>query len=126
MSPLQFSCLENPMDRGAWRATVYRVPKSQTPLKNWACMYVILMQSVQNKYFAKNKFIKNIFSFAYQDFKLRKPDIIWQTLENIFNINLYKLQLIVSNILTTKKNKVNCLVTKILKALYIFLFDASQ
>ena len=26
---LQFSCLENPMDRGAWQATVYRVAKSQ-------------------------------------------------------------------------------------------------
>ena len=24
-SPLQYSCLENPMDRGAWRTTVYRV-----------------------------------------------------------------------------------------------------
>ena len=29
-NPLQFSCLENPMDRGAWQATVYRVAKSQT------------------------------------------------------------------------------------------------
>ena len=28
-SPLQYSCLENPMDRGAWRATVYGVTKSQ-------------------------------------------------------------------------------------------------
>ena len=27
---LPYSCLENPMDRGAWRATVYRVTKSQT------------------------------------------------------------------------------------------------
>jgi len=27
---LQDSCLENPMDRGAWRATVCRVAKSQT------------------------------------------------------------------------------------------------
>ena len=27
---LQFSCLENPMDRGAWWATVHRVAKSQT------------------------------------------------------------------------------------------------
>ena len=26
--PLQYSCLENPMDRGAWRATVYRVAGS--------------------------------------------------------------------------------------------------
>ena len=27
--PLQYSCLENPMDRGAWRATVHRVTKGQ-------------------------------------------------------------------------------------------------
>ena len=27
---LQYSCLENPMDRGAWRATVCRVTKSRT------------------------------------------------------------------------------------------------
>jgi len=32
-NPLQYSCLENPMDRGAWRATVYRVAKSGTQLK---------------------------------------------------------------------------------------------
>ena len=30
---LQHSCLENPMDRGAWQTTVHRVPKSQTRLK---------------------------------------------------------------------------------------------
>ena len=30
-SPLQYSCLENPMDRGAWRATVHGVTESQTP-----------------------------------------------------------------------------------------------
>ena len=29
-NPLQYSCLENPMDRGAWWATVHRVSKSQT------------------------------------------------------------------------------------------------
>ena len=27
-NPLQYSCLENPMDRGAWQATVYAVAKS--------------------------------------------------------------------------------------------------
>ena len=27
-NPLQYSCLENPMDRGAWWATVLRVAKS--------------------------------------------------------------------------------------------------
>ena len=29
-NPLQSSCLENPMDRGAWQATVQRVAKSDT------------------------------------------------------------------------------------------------
>ena len=29
-NPLQYPCLENPMDRGAWWATVHRIIKSQT------------------------------------------------------------------------------------------------
>ena len=29
-NPLQYSCLENPMDRGAWGAIVHRVTESQT------------------------------------------------------------------------------------------------
>ena len=32
-NPLQYSCLENPMDRGVWWATVHRVPNSWTRLK---------------------------------------------------------------------------------------------
>ena len=32
-NPLQYPCLENPMDRGAWRAAVHRVAKSWTRLK---------------------------------------------------------------------------------------------
>ena len=32
-NPLQYSCLENPMDRGAWGAAVHRVAKSQMQLK---------------------------------------------------------------------------------------------
>ena len=32
-NPLQYSCLENSMDRGAWRTTVQGVAKSQTQLK---------------------------------------------------------------------------------------------
>ena len=31
-NPLQYSCLRNPTDRGAWQATVYRVTKSWTQL----------------------------------------------------------------------------------------------
>ena len=35
-NPLQYSCLENPMDRGAWRATIHDFTKSQTHLSDLA------------------------------------------------------------------------------------------
>ena len=34
-NPLQYSCLENPMDRGAWWAAVHRVAKSRTQLSDF-------------------------------------------------------------------------------------------
>ena len=34
-NPLQHSCLENPMDRGAWQDTVHGVAKSQTCLSDF-------------------------------------------------------------------------------------------
>ena len=38
-NPLQYSCLENPMDRGAWWATIHRVTKSRTRLSDFcACV----------------------------------------------------------------------------------------
>ena len=43
--PLQYYCLENPMDRGAWWAMVHRIAKSLTQL-NWlsiACICIYLM-----------------------------------------------------------------------------------
>ena len=44
-NPLQCSCLENPLDRGAWWATVHRVTKSRTRLKQ-------LSMHAWNTYFA--------------------------------------------------------------------------
>ena len=35
-NPPQYSCLENPTDRGAWRATVHGVTQSQTGRSNYA------------------------------------------------------------------------------------------
>ena len=35
-NPFQYSCLENPVDRGAWRATVHGVTKSRTRLKQFS------------------------------------------------------------------------------------------
>ena len=38
-NPLQYSCLENSMDRGAWWATVHGVAQSQTRRSGWAHMH---------------------------------------------------------------------------------------
>ena len=45
-NPLQYSCLGNPMDRGAWQATVYRVPRVRHNLAT----------KQQQKYTLKNLF----------------------------------------------------------------------
>ena len=38
-TPLQYSCLENPMDRGAWQATVHGVAKSRTRLSDFTSLF---------------------------------------------------------------------------------------
>ena len=38
-TPLQYSCLENPMDRGAWWAAVHGVTKSQARLSDFTFMF---------------------------------------------------------------------------------------
>ena len=40
-NPLQYSCLGNPMDRGAWWATVHGIAKSRTRLSNThICVFI--------------------------------------------------------------------------------------
>ena len=43
-NPLQYSFLENPVDRGAWWATVYRVTKNQTQRGNLACTHTYFIK----------------------------------------------------------------------------------
>ena len=38
-NPLQYSCLENPRDRGAWKATVHGVSKSRTGLNDFTFIF---------------------------------------------------------------------------------------
>ena len=45
-NPLQYSCLENPMNRGAWQTTVHRVTKSQTRLKQHIYIYIYIIMYV--------------------------------------------------------------------------------
>ena len=40
-NPLQYSCLENPMDRGAWWAILHRVAKSRTRLSDFTFWFSV-------------------------------------------------------------------------------------
>ena len=48
-NPLQYSCLENPMDGGAWWATVHGVTKSQTQLSGFTHSLIIKEDNSQKK-----------------------------------------------------------------------------
>ena len=48
-NPLQHSCLENPMDRGAWWATVHGVAKSRTRMSNFTFTFYYCTLSPENK-----------------------------------------------------------------------------
>ena len=63
-NPLQYSCLENPMGRGGWQATVHRVAKSWTQLKRlnmhaWtvACQAPLSMRFSRQEYWSRLHFL---------------------------------------------------------------------
>ena len=68
-NPLQYSCLENPMDRGAWRATVCGVAKSQTQLKRLSTHECLLN-------------ISSVFLFSFHFFLLRVKHLGSRTFQN--------------------------------------------
>ena len=55
-NPLQYSCLENPMERGAWQAAVYGVAKSWTRLSDFTL-------SETSEYLGYSKVISPVFPF---------------------------------------------------------------
>ena len=44
-NPLDYSCLENPMDQGAWRATVHRVAKSWAQVSNFTFTFSLISKT---------------------------------------------------------------------------------
>ena len=98
-NPLQYSCLKNPMDRGAWWATVQRVAKSQTWLSNWAHTFLsdIAVTHFAYLYVVTTQFIDGIVVLNKVNFLN-----VWIYL---FYINLFLLQLFLySFLLEEKKN----------------------
>ena len=43
-NPLQYSCLENPRDQGAWWATVHGVAKSRTQLSDFTSLASVMLK----------------------------------------------------------------------------------
>ena len=60
-NPLQYSCLENPLDRGACQATVHRVAESQTQLKELSTAHTTQCEKQTQNLVAF--FLKHIYYF---------------------------------------------------------------
>ena len=65
-NPLQYFCLENAMDWGAWKAIVHRLAKSWYDWSDWARMHM----------FIKPRYILDIFPGKWQQQWLTRPQLI--------------------------------------------------
>ena len=69
--PLQYSCLENPLDRGAWRATVLGIPESRTGLKRLSTYTWYLQDNsfpADTKVYGSSSLLCKMTVFAYNLF----------------------------------------------------------
>ena len=107
--PLQYSCLENPMDRGAWRATVHRVPKSRTQLSDLACahtyacvcmcvnphmavcIYVSVYMHVKKEQFWSLDCQVRVFCLAYVSFTEKISTIIFKLVDHSKSLSFLRL-----------------------------------
>ena len=70
-NPLQYSCLENPMDRGAWWAAVHGVSKSRIRLSDFTFIFTffqnhtILEANIGNEHFAIH--LSYVYNLSLQD-----------------------------------------------------------
>ena len=62
-NPLQYSCLENHMDKGAWQATVQRAAKSMTQLK-WCSMHSHSIQLCSEQHCVRTTMMCSCFRYT--------------------------------------------------------------
>ena len=75
-NPLQYSCLENPMDRGAWWATVRSVTKNWTWLKQLSMYALLVMQRTKSSQTCLLLFRKLILSKCFLNVFLGLPAVL--------------------------------------------------
>ena len=92
-NPIQYPCLENPMDRGTWQATDPGVAKSWTGLK-WLSMHALSLKNFQSLIIELNETMFLILGIAcfYLQFRLKIKCLI------IYLINVYLLIKVLMNI----------------------------
>ena len=66
-NPLQYSCLENPMDGGAWWATVHRIAKSRTRLSGFTFTFILHNFNYYLSDFVTAICLGIIFGFSFLD-----------------------------------------------------------
>ena len=93
-NPLQYSCLEVPMDRGAWQARVHRVTKSQTQLKQL---------STHARTHIRNVLTQSLVSLSYE-FNILKMKIHRQGYFELSDVCSFKNAMY----LTSNKVRFNC------------------
>ena len=87
-NPLQYSCLENPTDGGAWWATVHGVAKSQTQLSDFTTRWIMSIGVNNEKlsdFFPSEQF-SNIYKYFLVPFLHR---ILWSNIK--MTLSLKKL-----------------------------------
>ena len=92
-NPLQYSCLENSMDRGAWRAVAHGVAESDTT--EWLTMYVgILLWSSERLHLAISTRSWKVYifqPFIYIQKSCKEVKLLIQVMENIFSHSKHKI-----------------------------------
>ena len=98
-NPSQYSCLENPMDRGAWWATVPGVPKTQTQLSTCAYSTHLKKQSPLSD-FTDRLWLRKLFNLArlwgFVPRCPRCPVFFLLSLSSLSLLSLFSLSLSVS------------------------------
>ena len=82
-NPLQYSCLENPMDRGAWRATVHRVTKSRTRLKQLTTCALYAKPHVRRQGGFKRLVLEKLMLLLFNHIQIPWRKLIWSVLLSI-------------------------------------------
>ena len=71
-NPLQYSCLENPMDRGAWWATVHGVTKSRTRLNDFTHSLTHSLKKINRENYYLRIILKLIGFYLWASIPLEK------------------------------------------------------